>query len=125
MQAFLKCEGSSNSSLAEANLTTNFDNMSPKCWEASLENSVGRMSTAKQITPLPSMSSWHELVEGSYLDKGLSIEVLLFTNSMEPPISQVISEIPTKGQPFFISCCNWSMLSNRGNLLSQYMQFTV
>jgi hypothetical protein len=33
----------------------------------SLENSVGRMSTAKQITPSPSISSWYELVEGLYL----------------------------------------------------------
>lgn len=163
------------------------------------------MSTAKQITPSPSISSWYKLVEGSYLDlhihsnlskthwlsknyqlwrsrtkslwstvlrstyqrrfylfvinmqwaedhkqfkfmhlwwisktniwntkggvhyrkKGLSIDVLLFTNSMEPPMSQVISEMPTKGHPFFISCCNWSMLNSRGNLLSQYIQLTV
>jgi hypothetical protein len=60
-----------------------------------------------------------------YRKKGLSIEVHLSTNSIEPPTSQVISEIPTKGQPFFISCFEWSILNSRGNLLSQYIQFTA
>jgi len=34
-----------------------------------------------------------------YLKKGESIDVVWLTNSMEPPISQVISEIPTSGHP--------------------------
>lgn len=34
----------------------------------SLANSVGRMSTAEQIKPLPSMSWWYESSKGSYLE---------------------------------------------------------
>ncbi|WVZ73375.1 hypothetical protein U9M48_021687 [Paspalum notatum var. saurae] len=64
--------GRSTSCFDEAKLATNFENLSPKCWEAYM--------------------------------KGLSIDVLLLTNSMEPPTSQVISQIPTKGQPVLINC---------------------
>lgn len=39
-------------------------------WEyfTSFANSVGRMSTAEHITPLPSMSWWYESFKGSYLE---------------------------------------------------------
>ena len=38
-----------------------------------------------------------------YLKKGLSMYVVRLTNSIEPPISQVMSEMPTRGLPFSIS----------------------
>lgn len=59
-----------------------------------------------------------------YLKKGESIDVFWFTNSIEPPISQVMSEIPIRGHPSFIRSCSCFVLNNRGNLLSQYMQLT-
>lgn len=46
------------------------------------------------------------------------------TNSIEPPISHVISEIPISGHPSFIKSCSCFVVNNRGNLLSQYMQLT-
>ena len=44
----------------------------------------------------------HEIIALEYLKKGKSIDVVSLTNSIEPPISQVISEIPTSGHPFLI-----------------------
>jgi hypothetical protein len=41
------------------------------------------------------------LFEGLNLKKGESIKVARLTNSMEPPMSQVISHMPTSGSPFF------------------------
>lgn len=40
--------------------------------------------------------------KNKYLKKGESIEVVWLTNSMEPPISQVMSETPTSGHPFLM-----------------------
>lgn len=96
MQALWRCEGNPSRDVEEAKFPINLDSISPKCWEAyieinltldlrkllanetdkklerwaiftSLANSVGRMSTAEQIMPLPSMSRWYELSLGSYL----------------------------------------------------------
>lgn len=79
--------------------------------------------TANHIMNLTRYICFLEIFKG-YLKKGLSMDAVLSTNSIEPPISQVMSEMPTRGLPFFASSWNRLVLSNLGYFFSQYMQLT-
>lgn len=59
------------------------------------------------------------------LKKGFCIELYFFKNSMDPPLSQVMSAMTnSRLRPVLRSSNNSLFVTSLGNLCSQYMQFT-